>query len=70
VGVQTARGTAGEGSRVKKESIVDPCFILFHLFLSTSLLATITTDKRQTNAQRDRQSRRLTDRQTGKRQAK
>ncbi len=56
--METLRETAGDGSRVKKESIV--CFRF-------SVLPTTTTDKMPTNA--NAQSDGLTDRQTGRLQA-
>jgi len=61
-GEETARETAGEGSRVKKESIVDPCFKLssfcFCLLISYSCNRQVTDIRTERQQQVDRPTER------------
>jgi hypothetical protein len=60
IGEETTRETAGEGSREKKEIIVDPCFCLLLLISSYSCNRQVTDIR----TERQRQAGRPTERQT------
>jgi hypothetical protein len=66
IGEETARETAGEGSRVKKESIVDPCFELSSFVICFCLLFSYSCNRQVTDIRTERQQQadRPTERQT------
>ncbi len=55
IGEETARETDGEGSRVKKESFVDPCFKLSYFVICFCLLISYSCNRQVTDIRTERQ---------------